>query len=71
MRHFQIVASGSELGTVSLLNDLDAFYLEHRLCGGLDGDVNDPHGVIPRIWMTCTCGACIERELVASAEAAK
>src|SRR5215831_20433996 len=41
---------------MTLLADLDAFYLEHERCGdldsGLDGD---------RVWMTCTCGAVINR----------
>lgn len=71
MRHSQVVASGSELGTVSLLNDLDAFYLEHRRCGDLAGDVHDPDGANPHVWMSCTCGACLNREIVASTEAAK
>jgi len=41
---------------MTLLDALYAFYLEHERCGeldsGLDGD---------RIWMTCTCGALINR----------
>jgi hypothetical protein len=40
-----------------LLLDLDAFYLEHRLCGDLDGD-----GTAERAWLSCVaCGARIER----------
>jgi len=36
-----------------LLLDLDAFYLEHRLCSDLDGDATDE-----RAWMACrACGA--------------
>jgi hypothetical protein len=37
---------------VSLLDDLDAFSLEHRCCGDLDGGVD---GDI--VWFACTCGA--------------
>jgi hypothetical protein len=36
---------------MTLLAALDAFYLEHRECGRLDGDVEGD-----RIWMTCTGG---------------
>ena len=35
-----------------LLEDLYAFYQEHRRCGELDGGVEGERG-----WMTCTCGA--------------
>jgi hypothetical protein len=42
-----------------LLLDLDAFYLEHRLCGDIDGDATDE-----RAWMACgPCGAQIERQV--------
>jgi len=41
-----------------LLAALDAFYLEHRRCGELDGDVEGE-----RVWMTCSCGAAIGRTL--------
>jgi len=34
---------------------LYAFYLEHRLCSGLDGGVEGE-----RVWMTCDCGGCTE-----------
>jgi hypothetical protein len=37
---------------------LYAFYLEHRLCSGLDGGVE--HG---RVWITCSCGGAIRRHL--------
>ena len=40
----------------TLLDDLDAFYLEHRRCGRLDADVEDG-----RIWMACECGAAFSR----------
>ena len=40
-----------------LLLDFDAFFLEHRLCGDLNGDTDDE-----RVWMACgACGARIER----------
>jgi hypothetical protein len=41
---------------VSLLTGLDAFYLDHRRCGDLDGDVE---GVT--IWLACECGARMVR----------
>ena len=41
---------------MSLLTDLDAFYLDHRLCGELDGDLD---GRI--IWFACDCGASMAR----------
>ena len=40
-----------------LLLDFDAFFLEHRLCGDLDGNATGE-----RAWMACSaCGARIER----------
>jgi hypothetical protein len=41
---------------VSLLNDLDAFYLEHRRCGELEAGVE---GAV--VWMQCECSAAIAR----------
>jgi hypothetical protein len=41
-----------------LLRDLRAFCLEHEYCGDLDGGVE---GDI--VWMTCTCGAVVVREI--------
>jgi len=42
-----------------VLLDLDAFFLEHRLCGDLDGDATDEH-----VWLACAaCGARIERPI--------
>ena len=36
-----------------LLLDFDAFFLEHRLCGDLNGGTDDE-----RVWMACSaCGA--------------
>jgi hypothetical protein len=45
-----------------VLLDLDAFYLEHRLCGDLDGDAKGE-----RAWLAClACGARIERPVETS-----
>jgi len=41
---------------VTLLAALNAFYLEHRRCGDLDGGVEGD-----RVWMTCTCRAALVR----------
>jgi len=41
---------------VTLLAALNAFYLEHRRCGDLDGGVEGD-----RVWMTCTCRAVLVR----------
>jgi len=43
----------------TLLDDLDAFYLEHRRCGKLDTTGVEGE----RMWMTCECGAVINRRL--------
>jgi len=37
---------------------LEAFILEHEYCGELDGGVKGD-----RVWMTCTCGAVINRDV--------
>jgi hypothetical protein len=42
---------------VTLLAARYALYQEHQYCGELDSDLQGD-----RIWMTCTCGARIERE---------
>jgi len=39
---------------VTLLTELDAFYVDHRRCGDLDAGVD---GVV--IWFDCECGARI------------
>jgi hypothetical protein len=44
----------------TLLDDLDAFYLEHRRCGALDTGVEGE-----RVWMMCYgCGAGLSRSLL-------
>jgi hypothetical protein len=44
------------------LRDFDAFFLERRRCGDLDGDGTDE-----RVWLACgACGARIERPVEAS-----
>ena len=48
----------------TLLDDLDAFYLEHRRCGELDTGVEGE-----RVWMTCDgCGAGLSRVVVEERE---
>jgi hypothetical protein len=41
----------------TLFDDRWAFYQEHRRCGELDAAVEGD-----RVWMTCTCGAVINRD---------
>jgi hypothetical protein len=41
---------------VSLLTELDAFYLDHRRCGELDAGVEGP-----MVWIACDCGARMAR----------
>jgi hypothetical protein len=48
--------SGSSSPGVTLFDVLYAFCQEHRRCGYLDGGVEGD-----RFWMTCTCGAAINR----------
>jgi len=48
----------------TLLDDLDAFYLEHRRCGELDGGAEGEH-----VWMACECGAALARPTTYDAEA--
>ena len=36
---------------MTLLTDLDAFYIDHRLCGELEAGVD---GAI--VWLACGCG---------------
>jgi len=40
-----------------LLASLVAFLGEHRRCGEMDGGA-----IEERVWMTCTCGAVINRD---------
>jgi hypothetical protein len=42
---------------VTLFDALQAFFQEHQYCGDLDGGVEGD-----RVWMTCTCGAAINRD---------
>jgi hypothetical protein len=48
---------------VSLLTELDAFYLEHRRCGDLEAGIEEPV-----IWIDCACGARIVRRLAKEEE---
>jgi hypothetical protein len=44
---------------VTLFDALQAFFQEHQYCGDLDGGVEGD-----RVWVTCTCGAVINRDAV-------
>jgi hypothetical protein len=46
------------LPAVSLLAELDAFYLEHRRCGDLDAGVD---GEV--VWIVCECGTSMARRV--------
>ena len=49
------------MSELRLLLDFDAFFLEHRLCGDLDGGTSDE-----RVWLVCrACDARIEQRLTA------
>jgi hypothetical protein len=41
---------------VSLLTELDAFYLDHRRCRALEAGVEGPV-----VWFDCECGASMAR----------
>ena len=41
---------------MAVFADLNAFFQEHRRCGDLDSAVERDW-----VWMTCTCGAVINR----------
>ncbi len=49
---------------MALLQDLYAFYLEHRRRGDLDADVEGE-----RFWMACECGAVVSQAVAFSPEA--
>ena len=44
--------------TTAISAALEAFILEHEYCGELDSAVEDEG-----VWMTCSCGAVINRAL--------
>ena len=50
---------------MSLLQDLDAFFLAHRRCGTVANDVNEIRG---GVWMACSCGGYIEKPLSANCD---
>jgi hypothetical protein len=50
----------------TLLDDLNAFYLEHRRCGALDTGIEDG-----RVWMTYECGAGLTRSYASRGEGAE
>ena len=58
-RHWRPSADGATLRAMRmLLDDLVAFFQEHRRCGALEGGVDDG-----RVWMTCECGAKMTQSL--------
>lgn len=46
---------------VGLLSDLDAFFLEHRLCGDLESEVQDLSETAVLVAMWCSCGGTFRR----------
>jgi hypothetical protein len=42
---------------VSLLTELEAFSIDHRLCGELEAGVDDAV-----VWLRCECGAGMARK---------
>jgi hypothetical protein len=47
---------------VTLFDALYAFFQEHRRCGDLDTGLLDTGLDGDRVWMTCRCGAVINRD---------
>ena len=45
----------------TIYDDINAFYLEHRRCGELDGGVEGE-----QVWMACSCSARIMRPVGSS-----
>jgi hypothetical protein len=43
---------------VSLLTELDAFFIDRRQCGELDAGVDEQI-----VWIACECGASIARRV--------
>jgi hypothetical protein len=41
---------------VSVLTELDAFYVDHRRCGELEAGIDEPV-----VWIACDCGARMAR----------
>jgi len=50
---------------VTLLTELDAFYLDHRRCGELEAGVD-----VAVVWMACECGAMLARHHPADVDGA-
>jgi hypothetical protein len=46
------------LGRVTLLTELDAFFTNHRLCGGVEAGVD-----ADMVWIACDCGASMARRV--------
>jgi len=54
---------------MSLLADLDAFYLEHRRCGEFEAGVEDTTPAA-HVWIACDCGAVLVRVTTEQVESA-
>ena len=46
---------------MSLLAELTQFVAQHRACGALTGDAEDPGPYGYRLWVSCPCGAAWAR----------
>jgi len=46
---------------MGLLDDLVAFFQEHRGCGEMDSDVSDLTSTVALVTVWCSCGARIRR----------
>ena len=44
-----------------MIRDLERFVIAHRPCGGLEGDAEAPTLRGYRLWVSCACGARLER----------
>ena len=51
---------------MDLLDELDAFYLEHRRCGDLKAEVTE--GEPLRVMMICSCGGFFARYVASRPE---
>ena len=51
---------------MSLMSELDAFYLEHRRCGELESEVIQRE--ILSVVMMCSCGGVLVRQVVPTSD---
>lgn len=67
-RTFRAKSAESRLASVGILADVDAFYLEHRLCGEVQKAVFPTEDTRLFVWMKCVCGAELRRVVDAARE---